>query len=36
MGTKKTFGFMNKGLFVELINAHTNIYEKLGHLMLDT
>jgi hypothetical protein len=34
--TKRTFGFMNKGLFVELVNAHTNIYEKLGHFMFDT
>lgn len=32
---KKTFGFINQnGLFVELVFAKNNIYEKLGRLML--
>ena len=34
--TNRIFGFMNKGLFVELVHAHTNIYEKLGHFIFDT
>ena len=29
-----TFGFMNKGLFVELVLAQSTIYDKLGRLML--
>jgi hypothetical protein len=32
---QKTFGFFNQnGLFVELISAKNNIYDKLGRLML--
>jgi len=30
-----TFGFINKGLFVELISAQSTIYDKLGRLMIN-
>jgi hypothetical protein len=31
---KNIFGFMNQGLFIELVFARNNLYDKIGRLML--